>query len=101
MAKASRYEKALARNLAELQKALLLRTTLLGLEKHRYTGKDFTRIVRDALHNDHLSHAIKVLIRAVVRLHSGTCIELTRGELMPTPEKLGTASRSFRPSQTN
>ncbi len=60
MAAPSRYDKALERNLAELQKALLVRTTLLGMEKHRYTGKCFTRIVQAALHNDHMSHAIKV-----------------------------------------
>lgn len=56
----SRYDKALERNLAELQKALLIRATLLGIEKHRYTTKVFIRIVQDALENDYTSHAIKV-----------------------------------------
>lgn len=56
----SRYDSALKRNLAELQKALLIRVTLLGIEKHRYTTKVFTRVIRDALHNEHMSHAIKV-----------------------------------------
>ena len=60
MAAPSRYDIALKRNLAELQKALLIRITLLGIEKHRYTAKVFTRVIRDALHNDYMSHAIKV-----------------------------------------
>jgi hypothetical protein len=60
MTEFSRYDKALERNLAELQKALLIRATLLGIEAHRYTTKVFTRIIRDALHNDYMSHAIKV-----------------------------------------
>lgn len=60
MAARSRYDSALERNLAELQKALLTRITLLGIEKHRYTAKVFTRVIRDSLHNDYMSHAIKV-----------------------------------------
>ena len=56
----SPYDRALKRNLAELQKALLIRATLLGIEKLRCTTKVFTRVIQDALHNDHLSHAIKV-----------------------------------------
>ncbi|MDR2959499.1 MAG: hypothetical protein LBV10_08130 [Stenotrophomonas sp.] len=60
MAASSRYESALERNLAELQKALLIRATLLGIEKHRYTTQVFIRVIRDALHNDHMSHAIKI-----------------------------------------
>jgi hypothetical protein len=55
-----RYESALKRNLAELQKALLIRATLLGIEKHSYTAKVFTRVIHDSLHNDYMSHAIKV-----------------------------------------
>lgn len=61
MEESSRYDSALKRNLAELQKVLLIRATLLGIEKHKYTTKVFTRVIRDALHNDHMSHAIKVL----------------------------------------
>ena len=60
MADTSRYDSALKRNLAELQKILLIRATLLGIEKHGRTAKVFTRVVDDALHNDHMSHAIKV-----------------------------------------
>ncbi len=59
-----RYEKALARNLAELQKVLLIRTTLLGIEDQRYTTKTFTRVIHDALHNDYISHAIKIFERS-------------------------------------
>ena len=60
MAALSRYDSSLKRNLAELQKALLIRVTLLGIEKHRYITKVFTRVIRESLHNDHMSHAIKV-----------------------------------------
>lgn len=56
----TRFEKALERNLAELQKALLIRATLLGIEKHRYTTKVFIRVILDSLRNDYISHAIKV-----------------------------------------
>lgn len=61
MTEASRFDSALKRNLAELQKALLIRATLLGIENHRYTRKVFIRVIQDALHNDYMSHAIKVL----------------------------------------
>lgn len=63
MTASSRYKRALARNLAELQKALLIRTTILGIEAHRRKRKIFTRIIHDALHNDYISHAIKVFDR--------------------------------------
>jgi hypothetical protein len=56
----SRYDKALERNLTELQKALLIRTTLLGIEKHKYTTKVFIHVVKESLSNDYMSHAIKV-----------------------------------------
>jgi hypothetical protein len=59
----ARYECALRRNLAELQKALLIRETLVGIEKHRYISTVFVRVVQDALQNDYVSHAIKVLDR--------------------------------------
>lgn len=60
---ATRFESALERNLAELQKALLIRETLVAIEKHRYTAKVFTQVIYDALENDYISHAIKVLDR--------------------------------------
>lgn len=55
MAVPSRYNSALQRNLAELQKTLLIRDTLLAIEAHEYTTKVFTRVIRDALHNDYMS----------------------------------------------
>ena len=55
-----RYNRALARNLAELQKALLIRATLLGIEEHKYTTNIFIRIIKESLSNDHMAHAIKV-----------------------------------------
>jgi hypothetical protein len=58
-----RYEQALKRNLAELQKALLIRTTIVGIEAHGSNRKVFTRVIYDALHNDYISHAIKTLDR--------------------------------------
>lgn len=39
---------------------MLIRTTLLGIEKHKVTTKVFTRVIRDALYNDYMAHAIKV-----------------------------------------
>lgn len=54
------YDEALKRNLSELQKILLIRTTLLGIEAHKHTTKVFIRVINDALHNDYMSHAIKV-----------------------------------------
>lgn len=59
-----RYRIALARNLAELQKVLLIRETLLGIEKHKYTANVFVRVINDALNNDYISHAIKVFERS-------------------------------------
>lgn len=56
----TRYQEAISRNLAELQKALLIRETLIGIEKHLYIAKVFTRVVSEALHNDYMSHAMKV-----------------------------------------
>lgn len=60
MAESSRYGSALTRNLAEIQKILLIRATLLGAHKHRGTTKIFSRIVAESLKNDHESHAMKV-----------------------------------------
>lgn len=39
---------------------MLIRVTLLGIEKHRHITKVFSRVIRDALHNDYMAHAIKV-----------------------------------------
>ncbi len=56
----ARYQTAITRNLAELQKLLLIRETLLGLSRHKRTARVFTRVVHEALRNDYISHAIKV-----------------------------------------
>ena len=56
----TRFETAVNRNFAELQKVLLIRETLLGIEQLRYTGKVFIRVINDALHNDYMSHSIKL-----------------------------------------
>ena len=54
-----RYERAIERNLAELQRAILNRTTLLGLED---TGVSqlFLKLTYYALFNDYIAHCIKV-----------------------------------------
>ena len=54
-----RYERAIERNLAELQRAILNRTTLLGLED---TGVSrlFLKLTYCALFNDYIAHCIKV-----------------------------------------
>jgi hypothetical protein len=56
----NRYDKAVIRNLAELQKAILIRSTLLGIQDAGSAAQTFTQIVEDAFFNDYLSHAIKV-----------------------------------------
>lgn len=58
-----RYLKALERNLAELQKAILIRTTLLAIEEHEYTASQVIRVVNDALYTAYIAHAIKVFDR--------------------------------------
>ena len=75
-----RYIKALNRNLSELQKAILIRTTLLAIEKHEYTARNFIRIIKDALYTAYIAHAIKVFDRNresasywyIVRVNSGS-----------------------------
>lgn len=57
-----RYEKALKRNLNELGRAILERRAMLGLEQAgTYHSMDFVRLSYDALFNDYIAHAIKVL----------------------------------------
>src|SRR6476646_11550330 len=55
-----RYTKAIERNLAELQRAILNRTTLLGLEKARGVTSLFLKLCYFALFNDYIAHCIKV-----------------------------------------
>ncbi|MGA2937810.1 MAG: hypothetical protein ABSF52_12000 [Syntrophobacteraceae bacterium] len=57
------YKCAIERNLAELQRAILNRTTLLGLEdaiKSASISHLFLRLTYDALFNDYIAHCIKV-----------------------------------------
>ncbi len=54
-----RYERAIERNLAELQRAILNRTTLLGLEDAGGSHL-FLKLTYYALFNDYIAHCIKV-----------------------------------------
>lgn len=54
-----RYERAIGRNLAELQRAILNRTTLLGLEDAGVSHL-FLKLTYYALFNDYIAHCIKV-----------------------------------------
>ncbi len=75
-----RYIKALNRNLSELQKAILIRATLLAIERHEYTASNFIRIINNALYTAYIAHAIKVFDRNresasywyIVRVYSGS-----------------------------
>jgi len=56
----SRYSKAIERNLAEMQRAILNRTTLLGIERSKGVRALFLQVVYFALFNDYVAHCIKV-----------------------------------------
>lgn len=56
----TRYQRAIDRNLAELQRAILNRTTLLGLEDAGGLSSIFLQLTYNALFNDYISHCIKV-----------------------------------------
>jgi hypothetical protein len=56
----SRYENAIQRNLAELQRAVLNRTTLLGLEDANGISHLFLRLIYYAIFDDYIAHCIKV-----------------------------------------
>ena len=60
---ASRYERAIQRNLAELQRAILNRTTLLGFEDAGGLGHLFLELAYYAFFNDYVGHCIKVFDR--------------------------------------
>lgn len=60
----SRYERAIERNLAELQRAILNRTTLLGFEAAGSLSHDFLKLTYYALFNDYVAHCIKVFDRS-------------------------------------
>ena len=55
-----RYSKAIERNLAELQRAILNRTTMLGIERSGGVASLFLQVTYFALFNDYVAHCIKV-----------------------------------------
>lgn len=57
--KSQRYEQVIERNLAELQRAILNRTTLFGLEDAGIRHL-FLKLAYYALFNDYIAHCIKV-----------------------------------------
>lgn len=59
-----RYTKAIERNLAELQRAILNRTTMLGIERSRGVTSLFLQVSYFALFNDYVAHCIKVFERS-------------------------------------
>lgn len=59
----NRYERAIQRNLAELQRAILNRTTLLGFEAAGGISHLFLKLAYYALFNDYVAHCIKVFDR--------------------------------------
>lgn len=57
-----RYQKAIERNLFEASKSILERRILIGIEKAgKYFISPFVHIVYEALFNDMIAHAIKIL----------------------------------------
>lgn len=56
----TRYVHAVARNLAELQRAILNRRTLVALEEERVANLGFLRLAYLALFNDYIAHCMKV-----------------------------------------
>lgn len=58
-----RYTKAIERNLAELQRAILNRTTMLGIERSRSVTSLLLQVSYLALFNDYMAHCIKVFER--------------------------------------
>ena len=59
-----RYTKGIERNLAELQRAILNRTTMLGIERSRGVTSLFIQVSYFALFNDYVAHCIKVFERS-------------------------------------
>jgi AbiU2 len=59
----NRYERAIQRNLAELQRAIMNRTTLLGFEAAGEISHLFLQVTYYALFNDYVAHCIKVFDR--------------------------------------
>lgn len=59
-----RYMKAIERNLAELQRAILNRTTMLGIERSKGVRSLFLQVTYFALFNDYVAHCIKAFERS-------------------------------------
>lgn len=58
----NRYERALSRNIDELARAILERRAMAGMEAaNSLHSVDFFRLAYDAMFNDMIAHAIKVL----------------------------------------
>ena len=55
---------AIERNLAEVQSAILNRTTILGFERERGVASLFLQVTYRALFNDYIAHCIKVFERS-------------------------------------
>jgi hypothetical protein len=58
-----RYNKALNRTLAELQKCLLIKITILGLAQYEFSSNIFIRVIDISLYDDYISRAIKIFDR--------------------------------------
>ena len=56
----TRYVHAVARNLSELQRAILNRRTLVALEEERVVNLGFLRLAYLAIFNDYIAHCMKV-----------------------------------------
>ena len=59
----SRYKQAIERNLAELQRAILNRSTLVSLGAEGRISHLFLKLIYFALFNDYIAHCIKVFER--------------------------------------
>ncbi len=55
-----RYVSAIARNLAELQRAIHNRDAMLAIEAEHATGYALLRLAYLALYNDYMAHAMKI-----------------------------------------
>lgn len=55
-----RFVSAIARNLAELQRAIHNRDAMLAIEAERATGYSLLRLAYLALYNDYMAHAMKI-----------------------------------------
>ena len=73
-----RNELAIQRNLAELQRAILNRTTLLGFEDVGGISHIFLKLSYHAFFNDYVAHCIKIFDRNSKSASFGIFIVLMR-----------------------